>query len=168
VRARGAGGQYVARKLGRWATLEAVGSGRLMRGREWPVGRIKAGLKLPDYTYALVHDTLVGEAKHIVGDGPAGPEDVPTLTRALRHEDRRVRSDAADDLGLIGPPAADALPALRKLMGQDADPLVRVAGAKAIARIDPKTETAIPVLVEALKDKTGKVRRRAAQSLGDL
>src|SRR5262249_39186858 len=90
------------------------------------------------------------------------------LTRALRPEDARVRIDAADDLGLLGPPAADAVPALRKLMEQDANPLARIAGAKAIAAIDPKNETAIPVLVEALKDKTGKVRRRAAQSLGDL
>src|SRR5262245_14292486 len=104
VIARAASGTYVDRKVERWATLEAVSSGRLMRGREWPVWRIKAGLKLPDYTYALVHDSVLGDANHIVGDGPAGPEDVPALTRALGHEDARARIDAADDLGLIGPP----------------------------------------------------------------
>src|SRR5262245_48330026 len=149
VLARAAGGKYVDRKVERWATLEAVSSGRLMRGQEWPVWRIKAGLKLPDYTYALVHDSLVRDAKHIVGDGPAGPEDVPALMRALRHEDARIRIDAADELGLIGSPAVAAVPALRKLMEQDTDPLARIAGAGAIAAIDAKNETAISVLVEA-------------------
>ena len=158
----------VARKIERWATLEAVSSGRLMRGKEWPVWRIKAGLKLPDYTFALVHDSLEGKAKHIVGDGPAGPEDVPALTKALKHDEARVRIDAAEDLGLIGPLAADAVPALLKLAESDGEPLVRIAAAKAVASIDPKNETALPLLIEALKDKTGKVRKRAAESLGDL
>src|SRR5262249_55929833 len=159
VIARAAGpGKYVDRKVERWATLEAVSSGRLMRGREWPVWRGKARLKLPDYTYRLVHDSLLRGADHIVGERPPRPGDGPALTRALGHEDARVRIDAADDLGLIGPPAADAMPALRKLMEEDADPLARIAGAKALAAIDPKNETAIPVLVKALKDDTGKVR----------
>lgn len=166
-RAPGAG-KYVDRKVERWATLEAVSSGRLMRGKEWPAWRIKASLKMPDYTYSLVQESLLGDTKHIVGDGPGGPEDVPALTKALNHQDARVRTDAAEDLGLIGPPAADAVPALVKLMEQDADPLSRIAAAKASARIDPKNETAVPLLVEALKDKTGKVRKRAAESLGDL
>jgi HEAT repeat protein len=168
VIARAASGNYVDRKIERWATLEAVSSGRLMRGREWPVWRIKAGLKLPDYTYGLVHDSLVRDANYIVGDGPAGPENVPALIGALGHEDARVRIDSADDLGLIGPAAADAVPALCKVMENDTDQLARLAAAKAIAAIDPKNDTAIATLVEALKDKTGKVRRRAAQSLGDL
>jgi HEAT repeat protein len=168
VIARAAGGKYVDRKIERWARLEAVSSGRLMRGQEWPVWRIKAGLKLPDYTYGLVHDSLVKEANLIVGDGPAGPEDVPALTRALGHEDARARIDAADDLGLIGSPAAAAVPALCKLMERDPDPLARIAGARALAGIDPKNEKAIPILALALEDRTGKVRRRAAQLLGDL
>src|SRR5262249_11211876 len=48
------------------------------------------------------------------------------------------------------------------------DPLIRIAAARAVAGIDPKNETALPALVEALKDKAGKVRKRAAESLGDL
>jgi HEAT repeat protein len=158
----------VARKVEHWATLEAVSSGRLMRGKEWPIWRIKAGLKLPDYTFALVHDSLEGKAKHIVGDGPADPEDVPALVKALKYDEARVRIDAAEDLGLIGPKAADAVPALLKIAERDADPLVRIAAAKAVAGIDPKNETALPLLIEALKDKTSKVRKRAAESLGEL
>jgi HEAT repeat protein len=161
-------GKWIHRKIDRWAVLEAVSSGRLMRGKEWPVWRIKAGLKLPDYTYHLVGDSLLKDSKYIVGDGPAAPEDVPGLTKALTNADALTRRDAADDLGLIRPPAKDAVPALQKLAEQDRDPLGRIAAAKAIASIDPKHETAIPLLVKALQDKTAKVRKRAAESLGDL
>jgi HEAT repeat protein len=161
-------GKWIHRKIERWAVLEAVSSGRLMRGKEWPVWRIKASLKMPDYTYGLVGDSLVKDAKHIVGDGPGSPEDVPALTRALEQEDPLVRRDAAEDLGLIGPPAADALPVLQKLAEQDADPLSRIAAARAVVSIDPKNETALPLLVKALQDKTAKVRKKSAEALGDL
>src|SRR5262249_23016880 len=150
-------GKWIHRKIDRWAVLEAVSSGRLMRGKEWPVWRIRASLKMPDYTYGLVGDSLVKDAKHIVGGGPAGPEDVPALTRALKHDDPLRRRDAADDLGLIGPPAADAVPVLLRLAEKDADPLCRVVAAKAVAGIDPKNETAIPLLEKALQDRAGKV-----------
>jgi HEAT repeat protein len=151
-----------------WATYEAVGSGRLMRGKDWPVWRIKASLKAPAITMHLVMDSLKGESKFIVGDGPGGADDVPALVKALKHEDAHVRREAAEDLGQIGAPAADAVPPLLQLAEKDPDPLTRVAAAKAVAGIDPKNETAVPALVEALKDKTANVRKRAAESLGDL
>jgi len=151
-----------------WATYEAVGSGRLMRGKDWPVWRIKASLKTPAITMHLVQDSLSGHSRFIVGDGPGGAEDVPALAKALKHEDASVRIEAAGDLGLIGVPAAAAVPALLRLSEKDPDPLARVAAAKAVALIDPKNEAAVPRLVAALKDKAGAVRKRAAVSLGDL
>jgi HEAT repeat protein len=161
-------GKWIERKLEHWATYEAISSGRLMRGREWPVWRLKASLKTQTNTIELVQESLTGKTHHIVGDGAAAAEDVPALVKALKDEDARVRLEAAENLGLIGPPAADAVPVLLKLAKQDADPLVRVVAARAVACIDPKNETAVPILVEALKDKAGKVRKSAAQSLGDL
>lgn len=151
-----------------WATYEAVGAGRLMRGKDWPVWRLKASLKTPAITMSLVQDTFAGHSRFIVGDGPGGPDDVPALVKALGHEDGRVRAEAADDLGLIGPPTADAVPALLKLLENDPDPLARLAAAKAVALIDPRNEAALPRLVGALKEKAGSVRRRAAECLGDL
>jgi HEAT repeat protein len=151
-----------------WATYEAVCSGRLMRGKDWPVWRIKASLKTPAITMHLVQDSLKGRSQFIVGDGPADPDDVPALSAGLKHEDARVRADAAGELGLIGPPAAAAVPALLRLSEKDPDPLARVEAAKAVALIDPKNEAAVPLLVAALKDKAGTVRKRAAVSLGDL
>jgi HEAT repeat protein len=146
-----------------WDSVEAVGTRRLMRGKDWPIWRLKASLKTPN----LLHE-LMRIPSLLVGDGPAGPDEAPALAKALGNEDARVRIEAAEDLGLIGPPAADAVPALLKLSENDPDPLARVAAAKAVAGIDPKDETAVPALVEALKDKAGKVRQRAAESLGDL
>jgi HEAT repeat protein len=145
-------------------TVEAVGARRLMRGKDWPVWRIKASLKMPN----TLPELIAGHSELLAGDGPGGAEDVPALVKALKHEDARVRVEAAEDLGRIGPPAADGVAALLKLAEHDPDPLVRLEAAKAAAGIDPKNEAAVPLLVEALKDKVGPVRKRAAECLGDL
>ena len=156
-------GKGVERNVDQWDAYEAVGARRLMRGKGWPVCRIKASLKMPNTAFEVIRDTDL-----IVGDGPATPDDVPALTKALTHEDARIRGEAAEDLGLIGPAAAAALPALLKLSEKDADTVIRVEAAKAIAGIDPHNKTAMPILVEALKHKSAKVRKRAAECLGDL
>jgi HEAT repeat protein len=160
-------GKWIERKTEHWATYEAVGAGRLMRGREWPLWRIKASLRMPDLAHPLVQESLTGDSRFIVGDGPGGPEDVPAWTRALNHEDTRIRIEAAEDLGRMGPAAADAVPALLGLW-EDANPLIRVAAARAVAGIDPKNEKAVPLLIEALKDEAARVRKKAVESLGDL
>jgi HEAT repeat protein len=151
-----------------WATYEAVGSGRLMRGKDWPVWRVKASLKTPAIVMHLVHDTLKGRSRYIVGDGPGGAADVPALRKALEGKDAVIRAEAADDLGLIGSPAKDAVPALLKLSQNAADPLTRLTAAKAVALIDPRNKVAVSRLVGALKEKAEKVRRQAAECLGDL
>jgi HEAT repeat protein len=151
-----------------WATYEAVGSGRLMRGKDWPIWRLKASLKTPAITMHLVQDSLKGRSQFIVGDGAGGPEDVPALVKALQHEDGRIRAEAANDLGLIGPQAAEAVPALLKLSANDPEALTQLAAAKAVALLDPRNEAVFGRLIGALKEKHGRVRRRAAEDLGDL
>ncbi|HVS34845.1 MAG TPA: HEAT repeat domain-containing protein, partial [Gemmataceae bacterium] len=155
-------GKTLERKLDHWATFEAVASARLMRGKEWPLWRLKASLDMPPQIVLLIQ-----EPGWIVGDGPAGADDVPALVKALDGKDAPARIEAAEVLGMMGKTAAHAEPALLPLF-RDADPLVCVAAAKAAADIDPKNEAAIPLLVEALKADAAKVRRRAAESLGDL
>jgi HEAT repeat protein len=156
-------GKALERKLEHWDTIEAMGSGRLMRGKAWPLCRIKASLAMPGELVQLLRDTDL-----LLGDGPAGPGDVPVLVKALQHKDARIRLEAAEDLGMIAPPAAGSVPALLELCEHDADPLVRLAAAGAVAGIDPKNGKALAILVEALKDRTGRVRQRAAECLGDL
>ena len=155
--------KLIVRPRERWDANEAVCARRLMRGQDWPVCRIKASLKMPNTVPELIRDTDL-----IIGAGPGGPEDVPALIKALTNEVARIRIEAAEDLGLIGPAAVAAVPALLKLAERDGDPLIRVEAAKAVAGIDSKNKAAIPILVEALTDKAGKVRKRAAECLGDL
>jgi HEAT repeat protein len=155
--------RLIERKREHWDANEAVCARRLMRGQGWPVCRIRASLKMPNTVPELIRDTDL-----IVGVGPGSQEDVPTLIKALTHEGARIRIEAAEDLGQIGPPALAAMPALLKMAEQDRDPVFRVEAAKAVASIDLKNEAALPMLVEALRDKAGKVRKRAAECIGDL
>jgi HEAT repeat protein len=153
----------VEREREHWDANEAVCARRLMRGQGWTVCRMKASLKMPSTVAEVIRDTDL-----IVGVGPGGPDDVPGLVKALTYDDARLRIEAAEDLGMIGPPAACAVSALLKLAEHDRDPLIRLEGAKAVAGIDPKNEAALPMLALALTDKAGKVRKRAAECLGDL
>jgi HEAT repeat protein len=146
-----------------WDAVEAVGSRRLMRGKDWPLWRLKASLKTPN----LIHE-LMRIPDLLAGDGPAGPGDVPALIKALQLEEANARIDACETLAETGPAAADALTDLRTLAERDADRLVRLAAAKAVAAIDPKDDKAVALLIEALGAKDRKVRRMAAESLGDL
>jgi HEAT repeat protein len=157
-------GGAVERKWEDVDTVEAVGARRLMRGKDWPVCRVKASLEMPN----TVPEMLVHHSELIVGDGPGGPDDVPALVKGLKHEDARVRIEAAEDLGRIGPPVGDGVALLLRLAEQDPDPLVRLEAAKAVAAIDSKNETAVPLLIGALKGKDARVRRRGAECLGDL
>jgi HEAT repeat protein len=156
-------GRWIERKPENWDAYEAVCARRLMRGTNWPLCRIKASLKMPNTAHELIRDSDL-----IVGDGPAGAEDVPALVKALKHEDPRVRIEAAEDLGLLGPTAAAAVPELLRLCQQDASPLLRIEAARSVASIEPKNEAALPLLIEALQNKAAKVRQRAAERLGDL
>jgi HEAT repeat protein len=156
-------GGVVEHAVKHWDANEAVGARRLMRGKDWTLCRIKASLKMSNTVPELILDSNL-----IVGDGPAAPEDVPALVKALEHTDPARRIEAAEDLGRIVPPAAAALPALLPLAKKAADPLLRVEAAKAVASIDPKDTAALPVLIDALTDKVVKTRKRAAECLGDL
>src|SRR5262245_65508624 len=47
----------VERKLDQWDAYEAVGARRLMRGKDWPLCRIKGSLKMPNTVHELIRDT---------------------------------------------------------------------------------------------------------------
>jgi HEAT repeat protein len=81
--------------------------------------------------------------------------------KALKHADPKVRYQAAQTLGQLGPVAKFAVPDLREALA-DKHPLVRVKAAEALWRIE-KTSTTIlmPVLLAAMKDKEARVRAAA-------
>ena len=132
----------------------------LPRGRDFPIWRVKASLKMPAFAYLLGGDNVVG-----LGAGDA--TDAPPLIKVLREGDARARADAAEELGRIGPAAAAALPVLREAF-KDPDAQVRLTAALAVAQVNPKERSAVPVLVAGLKDAAPEVRRAAAAALGKL
>jgi hypothetical protein len=133
----------------------------LPRGTAFPVWRAKASLKMPAFAYLLGKD-------YVVGMGAGGKEDVPPLVKALREGGTRSRAEAAEELGLIGPAAAAALPALREA-GKGADARARVSATLAVARIDPQEEgAAVPAVAAALNDSAAEVRAAAAAAMGEL
>jgi HEAT repeat protein len=100
---------------------------------------------------------------------------VPTLMEALKHEHWRVRADAAELLGRIGPAAKEAIPVLTDALN-DRDPSsglgyvkVRLDAAEAIWKVDHRADLALAVLLDQLNNSTDYFyRRKAARVLGTM
>lgn len=131
------------------------------RSTAYPVWRLRASLMMPGNVYHTATDP-----RWIVGLGAGDAADVPGLLKTLDDKEPRHRADAADELGLIGRAAKDAVPALTRLANKDADPLVRIRAAEALLRIEPQAKF-VQVLIEAMGDSQPKVRRAAVESLGN-
>jgi HEAT repeat protein len=111
--------------------------------------------------------TLIGLAKEgaaerddlkaLVQIDPEGVNCVPALIEALEYEDVEVADGAAKCLGLLGPRAKDAVPALAKAVTRDFHEdfyniyYPQVSAAQALRRIGPPAKSAIPALIGALK-----------------
>lgn len=119
-------------------------------GKQHPIWRIKASLKMPASAYELAG------SPYIVGHGAGGVEDVPPLRQRLTDRDAHVRRGGAELLGLIGPPAKQAVPALQAAL-DDAEPLVRVQTAEALGRIEAEHAGALRVLRALLRHKDAAV-----------
>jgi HEAT repeat protein len=134
-------------------------------------------------------------ASALVDLGPEARAAVPALTKALSDKDTYVRRFAAQALGKIGAPARSAVPALTKALKDEkkevaeaaaealgqirsvqgladtvkdkgADVSVRRKAIEALADLGPQAKSAVPVLINALKDR--EVRVQAAEALGAI
>ncbi len=93
-----------------------------------------------------------------------GPNAVPALIDALPQE--KVGKEAARVLGLMGPRAADAVPALIGVVQQrQAAAGLREEAAGALGRIGIPAKDIVVVLSAALQDEKPEMRRRAAAAL---
>lgn len=135
----------------------------LPQGSQFPVWRVKASLRMPGTVTEVAKDFET----FVAGWGTVGKEDVPALLKALKHDDARVRAEAAADLGSLGGVGGEAAPVLVQLL-KDSEPVVRIRAAAALLRIDPKNTDALPVLTESLKERAGKVRKTAAEALAEV
>jgi HEAT repeat protein len=138
---------------------------KVLRGKECPIWRIKASLKMP----TSVWEIGVKDSRWVVGEGFVDIEEMPGLLKTLEDPkaEKLARSRAASDLGLIGWQAHAALPALQKAC-QDPEALVRVRAARATALVSEEYSGPVAVLKKELRNKEVSIRKAAAVSLGDL
>lgn len=103
--------------------------------------------------------TMLGEVRARTTIGP--------LIEALGDCDLLVRRHAAQSLAAFGPAARRALRRLEKLL--DEDEWTRVIGGEAMLRINPSyTECLSPVLTQALRSHSPRIRHYATQVLENL
>lgn len=95
-----------------------------------------------------------------------GPQAVPHLIAALSNGKSHVRSSAASALGTMGSAAADAVPALIKLLADK--PPARTFAAGALGAIASRADIAVPALLGAVDDEEHEFRRAALTSLGQF
>ncbi len=132
------------------------------QGTKFPMCRFKASLKMPASIYRQYRNPeFVTEA------GMAGPNDVATLVTALQDDDWTSRSEAAQLLASIDPPAKNAVPALRQAL-HDRHPWVRMRAAEAMTVINPSEADAVTALVDLLDAPDAKIRKEATQALGNV
>jgi HEAT repeat protein len=92
---------------------------------------------------------------------------LPELVKNLKDEDGKVRAEAAQALGNMGPGAKIAVSALIKAL-KDSDDLTRRLAAEALEKIGPPDKTDVALLIGSLKDSGEPVRLYAASALGKL
>ncbi len=125
---------------------------------------------LPDVLRALESDDEEIREGGYNALGKFGPEIVPELLAALEaHEGDETwlepRRYIIYALGIIGPPARDAVPALIKCLGSP-EHNTRTRAAEALGEIGPDARPAVPVLRKLLlKDPEELVRHNAANAL---
>jgi len=89
------------------------------------------------------------------------------FVQALGDEEFLVRGAAARALGLMGPEAEGAVPALIQAL-RDQEVLVRANAASALGEIGPEAKDAVPALIQALEDEDSFVRSQAASGLAGI
>jgi HEAT repeat protein len=96
-----------------------------------------------------------------------GPAARPTLIAALDSKEARTRAAAAGLLGGMGPVPPPALDALERLL-KDPDRTVRVQAAAALWKLDKRTKTTLPVLIEAVAGGDSLLRGTVIEALAAM
>jgi HEAT repeat protein len=124
------------------------------------------GKPLSEWTRAIQsadHTTRERACRAIWNMGPKAARAIPALILALGHPESYTRALAARALAAIG---KDAFVPVVEALG-DPEPVVRAYAARALGRFRSQPG-AVPVLLEALNDRSEFVRDRAAEALGLL
>jgi len=151
--------------LPRLASIEALGRIGPARPEVVPAitRALDAGLTGTTDPDTLERAVAAAEMFELFGGHAASA--TPSLIRATLSDSVFLRRAAANTLGLIGPAADPAIPALADLVLFDDVAEVRDLAARALGRIGPEAE---PILVQLLEDPDPEVRRRAATACREL
>ena len=107
---------------------------------------------------------------------PYAKATIPLLVESLvddgfgeftRTERSRLRSEASMALGMLGPQAKAAIPALVQVMN-DTDERARANAIEAIKRVQPLDKRAMPVLINAMRDPSTRVQNAANLALVEV
>lgn len=99
---------------------------------------------------------------------PPASTDLGDFLAAMKEEHVLLRAAAAQALGMIDPPALQAVADLERKGLTDAEPEVQVSAAQALWEITHDPDKGLAELVSGLKDKKASVRARAASALGKM
>jgi hypothetical protein len=122
--------------------------------------RLRANLRMPPMVMAASANPAF-----LVGPGPAGEEEIPSLIADLKSPDATERAEAADDLGTLGAKAKAAAATLTNLL-DDPSAWARMSAAAALLRINPQDARPVEVLAKGLGSPDTLVRRHAARAAG--
>jgi HEAT repeat protein len=99
--------------------------------------------------------------------GQIGPAAIPPLVNFLKNGEKGQRSGAACALGVMGPKAMPALPALIEALRQN-DATVQFAILEALCEIRPDGTMAVPAIIPVLKARDVGLRALAAWALSRI
>jgi uncharacterized sulfatase len=124
--------------------------------------------KTPPYEMARKGDAVYPQQRILDAAMLAaqGPDALPKLVELFKDKDPAVRYWGAVGCSALGAKAAPATETLRQALA-DPSPVVRMAAADALCRLDRHAE-ALPVLIEALKHDNEWVRHSAALVLDSI
>src|SRR5438132_4713805 len=105
------------------------------------------------------------ESRLIIAGNAAG---VPGLIRNLENADSKVRSNAAQALGNLGPEAKLAVAPLLRLLATENDALTRRLAVEPLNKIGAPDSSEINLLTTALQSEHAEVRSYAAASIGKI
>ena len=140
---------------------------RLVSGGEPVEGAVPAIIEVLEADGGL---NVREEAARALGRIGAEEGVIPALMRVMedKGEYDGVRGAAIHGLMLLGPDAAEAVPALIKILDKERFSSLSSDAARALGQIGPVTPEIIPALIEALDDKYSLTREAAAEALGQI
>jgi HEAT repeat protein len=179
LRKRGGEPVYEGRKLSEWIRSLNTDDARRRHEAATALGQI-GGPALPALIDAFssdsqnVREVALGATNSMLISrklARAGKlELIPILAKMLAdsRESALARASCASGLGAIGPDASGAVSSLRVVIASE-DPYLRVKCAAALPAIDPgMSRTALPVLLESLRDEQSYIRAEAIAGLGRI